>query len=107
MEQSQMLASDADRGRAAAVLEREVGTGRLTLEEFDDRVARVYRARTVGELAAATVDLPQWVSPPVRAGGPRSMWAALIATALLVLAGILVLVASPAAAGMTAMMGCG
>jgi hypothetical protein len=105
------LASDADRNRTATILEREVGTGRLTLEECDDRVARVYRARTIGELAAATADLPAPVPPPVPNSGSRSLWAALIATALVVLAGILVLMASPAASAMTGLMrwgmGCG
>ena len=101
------MASDADRARTAAVLEREVGTGRLTLEEYGDRVAGVYQARTVGELAAATADLPVPVPPPVPDNGPRSLGAALIVTALLVLTGIVVLLASPAASGMTGMMGCG
>ncbi|MBY6481071.1 DUF1707 domain-containing protein, partial [Rhodococcus sp. BP-266] len=53
-----MRASDADRSRVVRALEREVGTGRLTLGEYSDRVAAAYGARTLGELAAVTRDLP-------------------------------------------------
>lgn len=56
--QSQMRASDADREQVVATLRDQVGTGRLTLEEFSERSARAYRSRTVGELAALTHDLP-------------------------------------------------
>ncbi|MBY6422230.1 DUF1707 domain-containing protein [Rhodococcus sp. BP-324] len=45
-----MRASDADRSRVVRALEREVGTGRLTLGEYSDRVA----AALVGLLAAFT-----------------------------------------------------
>ncbi|MBH0122718.1 DUF1707 domain-containing protein, partial [Rhodococcus sp. CX] len=38
--------SDADRERLVQILGTHVGAGRLTLTEFDDRVAQVYRAVT-------------------------------------------------------------
>src|SRR3954451_17418812 len=53
-----LRASDADRERVAFALQTAVSEGRLTLEEFDERVASVYAARTYGELAAVTNDLP-------------------------------------------------
>jgi uncharacterized protein DUF1707 len=53
-----LRASDADRERVVFTLQTAVSEGRLTLEEFDQRVASVYAAKTHGELAAATSDLP-------------------------------------------------
>jgi hypothetical protein len=53
-----LRASDADRERVAFALQTAVSEGRLTLEEFDERVASVYAARTYGDLAAVTSDLP-------------------------------------------------
>jgi hypothetical protein len=53
-----LRASDADRERVAFALQTAVSEGRLTLEEFDERVASVYAARTYGELTAVTNDLP-------------------------------------------------
>jgi len=53
-----MLAGTADRERAIDVLKAGFAEGRLTLAEHDDRVARVYAARTYGELAPLVADLP-------------------------------------------------
>ncbi|SFB62583.1 protein of unknown function [Amycolatopsis marina] len=55
---SNVRASDADREQAVALLQGEVGTGRLTLDEFSERSAAAYQARTVGDLATLTSDLP-------------------------------------------------
>ncbi|MBY6413316.1 DUF1707 domain-containing protein [Rhodococcus sp. BP-252] len=104
-----MRASDADRSRVVRALEREVGTGRLTLGEYSDRVAAAYGARTLGELAAVTRDLP--TPPPAP---PTPVWqrrAPLLAAAAAALVGLLAaFTGSPAASAMTAMMpgmGCG
>ncbi len=51
-------ASDGDREAAAARLNEAVGDGRLTLQEFSERLDRAYTARTRGELAPLTADLP-------------------------------------------------
>lgn len=53
-----MRASDEDRQRIVAALERHTGAGRLTLDEFAQRVGVVSDARTVDELAAVVSDLP-------------------------------------------------
>jgi len=53
-----LRASDADRERVVAELQRHVGTGRLTLDEFSERAGTAYRATTVGELADLCRDLP-------------------------------------------------
>jgi hypothetical protein len=53
-----MLASDAERDRSVELLRTAVGEGRLTLEEFTERVERAQSARTDVELAALSRDLP-------------------------------------------------
>ncbi|MET8785774.1 MULTISPECIES: DUF1707 and DUF4190 domain-containing protein [unclassified Streptomyces] len=56
---SSLLASHADRERAVDVLRAGYAEGRLGQPEFDDRVARAYTARTLGELSLLVADLPQ------------------------------------------------
>jgi hypothetical protein len=56
-----MRASDADRERAVDVLRIAAGDGRLTAEELDGRLEAALSARTLGELATVTSDLP---APP-------------------------------------------
>jgi Domain of unknown function (DUF1707) len=53
-----MLASNADRERAADVLRAGFAEGRLTQAEFTERVARVQSSRTYDQLAELTHDLP-------------------------------------------------
>ena len=53
-----MRASDADRERTAALLREHHAEGRLTAEEFNDRLDRVFAAKTIGELDAVLADLP-------------------------------------------------
>ncbi|MEU8846475.1 DUF1707 domain-containing protein [Streptomyces sp. NPDC048564] len=53
-----LRASDADRDRAVDVLNAAAGGGRPAIEELDERVTAALSARTVGELAELTVDLP-------------------------------------------------
>lgn len=55
---SAVRASDAERELAAESLRLHATAGRLTPEEFEDRVERAYRARSRGELAALLTDLP-------------------------------------------------
>ncbi len=67
-----MLAGNADRERAVDVLRAGFTEGRLTQEEFTERVQRAYASRTYGELGGLTADLP--AGPlPVLAAGQRSM----------------------------------
>jgi Domain of unknown function (DUF1707) len=53
-----MRASDADRERTATLLREHHAEGRLTAEEFSERVDRVFAAKTLGELDALLADLP-------------------------------------------------
>jgi hypothetical protein len=55
----QLRASDADRERVAAALREHCAVGRLTMAELDERLGQAYAARTFGELAAVTRDLPE------------------------------------------------
>ncbi|MEH0937440.1 DUF1707 SHOCT-like domain-containing protein [Micromonospora psammae] len=54
----QLRASDDDRHQMVAELQRHTAAGRLSLDEFSERVAGVWTARTLGDLAALTRDLP-------------------------------------------------
>ena len=53
-----LRASDTDRERAVDVLKSAFAEGRLTKDEYDDRMARIFASRTYGELGALTCDLP-------------------------------------------------
>ena len=56
---SLMRVSDSDREQAADVLRDAAGHGRITMDELDERLERAYAAKTYGDLAAVTGDLPQ------------------------------------------------
>ncbi|HWG62897.1 MAG TPA: DUF1707 domain-containing protein [Streptosporangiaceae bacterium] len=51
-------ASDADRERTAALLREHLADGRLTAEEFHERLDKAYAARTLGDLDELLADLP-------------------------------------------------
>ncbi|MGH4032721.1 DUF1707 SHOCT-like domain-containing protein [Actinomycetota bacterium Odt1-20B] len=53
-----LRASDADRERVAERLRDAMAEGRLDMEEFEERLDATYKARTYGELAPLTRDLP-------------------------------------------------
>jgi len=82
-----ILASTAEREFTSAQLQEHVGAGRLTLDEFSERAAAVYRARTVGELQALLRDLPIAPAGPASSSTRWPRWAAI--AAVLVLLGIL------------------
>lgn len=65
-----ILASDAERENNIVLLRDAVVHGRLTLEEFSDRVARAQVARTDRELTALTLDLPARPAPPAPQAAP-------------------------------------
>jgi hypothetical protein len=51
-------ASDADRERTVALLQRNFAEGRLTQAELEARAATAYQARTTDQLRELTADLP-------------------------------------------------
>jgi uncharacterized membrane protein len=73
-----LRASTADRERAVDVLKAGFAEGRLTKDEYDVRISQAYEARTYGELAVVTADLPggHVVAPapswPPMAAAPRT-----------------------------------
>jgi hypothetical protein len=79
-----LRASDADRERVVTALERHVAAGRLTLDEYAQRVSGVWAAVTHGELAAYTRDLPREESTQHR----QLLWVFLLACGTLVLLAI-------------------
>ncbi|MFI6293363.1 DUF1707 domain-containing protein [Nonomuraea sp. NPDC050790] len=54
----EMRASDVDRDRVAAVLREHTAQGRITMDEFNERLESLYQSKTYGELARLTADLP-------------------------------------------------
>jgi Domain of unknown function (DUF1707) len=54
----ELRASHEDRDRVAEILRVAAGDGRLTAEELDERLEKALTARTSGELAVLTADLP-------------------------------------------------
>jgi hypothetical protein len=74
----ELRASDADRERVAEHLRDALAEGRLDMTEFEERLEAAYKARTYGELAPLTRDLPgpgvsapavNMVKQPERGGG--------------------------------------
>jgi hypothetical protein len=55
---SRIRASDADRDQVAALLQEHHAEGRLTAEEFSERLDAALHARTLGELDELLADLP-------------------------------------------------
>lgn len=53
-----LRASDTDRERTAELLREHHAVGRLTAQEFEVRLDKVFAARTLGELDALLADLP-------------------------------------------------
>ena len=62
---SSMRAASADRERAVDVLKAGFTEGRLTQDEYNDRMGRAYAAKTYGELTALTADLPAGAMPAI------------------------------------------
>jgi hypothetical protein len=64
MPEPHLRAADADRAAVATQLGEQMSAGRLTVAEYDERLARAYAARTYGELEALTADLPRPAAQP-------------------------------------------
>jgi hypothetical protein len=70
MPEPHLRAADADRTAVATLLGEHMAAGRLTVAEYEDRLARAYAARTYGELAELTTDLPPL--PSLRPANPAA-----------------------------------
>src|SRR3954469_25355868 len=78
-----MRAGDADRQRVVERLGRHFAEGRLTVGEFDDRVASAHAAVHLDELPRLTADLPADPQPVHRPPGPPA-WASAAGVAVLI-----------------------
>jgi hypothetical protein len=64
--------SDAERERAVRTLGEHHAVGRLTYDEFVERMDRAYDARTHEQLDVLTADLPE--APPTQAQPQKRRW---------------------------------
>ncbi|WP_067666575.1 DUF1707 SHOCT-like domain-containing protein [Nocardia miyunensis] len=84
----------AEREQAAASLGEHFAAGRLEVDEYDDRVARAYAAKTAADLAVLFSDLPRPVPaqtpPPAPTARPGRSLLPVALLALLILAVVLV-----------------
>jgi hypothetical protein len=69
--QPRMRAGDQERQRVVEKLGKHFGEGRLTVEEFDERVIRAHASVYLDELPALTADLPGDQEPHRRSTGTR------------------------------------
>jgi hypothetical protein len=69
---SKLRVSDAERDQAVSELTSAFETGRLTMEEFNERSSQALQAKTRGDLAELFTDLPSGLpaAPPAPAEVP-------------------------------------
>ncbi|MFZ2042594.1 MAG: DUF1707 domain-containing protein, partial [Trebonia sp.] len=60
----ELRVSDRDRDQVVEILQVAAGDGRLTAVELDERLDAALSARTTGDLARLTADLPLDGMPP-------------------------------------------
>jgi DUF1707 SHOCT-like domain len=95
-----MLASEADREHTQAVLKQAFEDERLTQDEFESRVGSAISARTLGQLAALTRDLPAPLPPAAPAARrPGRTWLLVAGVAAAALIGAIVALISVVSPG--------
>ncbi|WP_405139108.1 DUF1707 domain-containing protein [Nocardia sp. NBC_01388] len=109
MDPAEIRAADNDRERVIGVLEQHTVAGRLSLDEYSERAAAAYRARTMGELSPLIADLPMLYPP---ASDRELFWHSMTRTSVLTAAfvsGLIALFVSVVAYGGPMMngLGCG
>jgi hypothetical protein len=67
--QPRMRAGDTDRRRVVEQLGKHFGEGRLTVDEFDERVVRAHASVYLDDLPPLTADLPRDPEPRRRPTG--------------------------------------
>jgi hypothetical protein len=90
MSEAQLRIGDAEREQAAAALGDHVAQGRLSAEEYGERLDRVWAARTRGDLVPVFRDLPGH-APERRRTPQRGFWGGGPGPLLLVLAVLITL----------------
>jgi len=71
---NEMRVGDAEREAAAAELREHYASGRLTLDELNERIDKVFAAKTRGDLNVLMTDLPS-KRPSQTAGAPEMIGA--------------------------------
>jgi Domain of unknown function (DUF1707) len=66
-ERNEIRAADTDRERVVEQLRRHTADGRLTMDEFEERMSAAYAATTYGDLKRLTRDLPPEPAAPSEA----------------------------------------
>ncbi|WP_433511933.1 DUF1707 SHOCT-like domain-containing protein [Nonomuraea sp. CA-143628] len=79
-ERRKIRASDGDREVVAERLSAALTEGRLSMQEYDDRLGRAFQAVTYGELADLLGDLPRAKAKPQPAPRGAAVPAGLLAT---------------------------
>lgn len=74
-DQPELRLSDAERQDALDVLSEHVSTGRLDLDEYADRSAKVTTARTRGDLGELFADLPEPLPEALKASSSTPVMA--------------------------------
>ena len=96
MSDEQLRVADSERDAVVAQLREHAAQGRLSLEEFDERVAAALQAVTRGDLRAVLHDLPSdgpTFDEPEPAGPLRPAWMRVVPLTLgIVVLGIVALV---------------
>lgn len=84
---------DVERDGAIAALARHFADGRLSQDEHEERTARALKARTGADLRVLFADLPRLdpPAPPQRRGFSGHVLLTSMASALLVMAGVLLM----------------
>ncbi|GAA2451933.1 DUF1707 SHOCT-like domain-containing protein [Streptomyces macrosporus] len=70
---SELRAGHADRDAVVERLREAAGDGRIDLEELEERIEKALTAKTYGELAALTADLPAPDAPAPSAGPEETL----------------------------------
>ena len=65
-ESTDVRVSDAEREQVVGILREQTAAGRLTLQEFEDRLGEVYAARTDRDLQHVLRELPVQPATPAR-----------------------------------------
>ncbi|HEY0639514.1 MAG TPA: DUF1707 domain-containing protein [Pseudonocardiaceae bacterium] len=63
-----LLVSDAEREHIGGLLQKAVGQGRITIAEFDERMAAAMAARTRGDLNVLVMDIAEPTGGPAAPG---------------------------------------
>lgn len=93
-----MRTSQAERDRVVDQLRDHAAAGRLEVDELEERVERALGARTRGDLADVTKDLPRATRPRRRGAAARGLAAAAATAAVLpLIVGIAILAVAPPA----------